>query len=111
MKRNKKILVIGSGFAGIACCLNLIENKYTPTLVDTGKSFKKDTTLNDLLSQKILFGIGASLASFLFFYFIGYLGYFLRSYFLNKKIWNILNIIIISYLIGLVCFLIFYELF
>ena len=65
----------------------------------------------DLLSQKILFGIGASLASFLFFYFIGYLGYFLRSYFLNKKIWNILNIIIISYLIGLVCFLIFYELF
>jgi hypothetical protein len=65
MKRNKKILVIGSGFAGIACCLNLIENKYTPTLVDTGKSFKKDTTLNDLLSQKTnffhkekLYGIG-----------------------------------------------------
>lgn len=52
MKRNKKILVIGSGFAGIACCLNLIENKYIPTLVDTGKAFKKNTTLNDLLSQK-----------------------------------------------------------
>jgi len=65
----------------------------------------------DLLSQKISFGLGASLASFLFFYFIGYLGFFLRSYFLNKKIWNFLNAIIISYLIGLVCFLIFYELF
>ena len=65
----------------------------------------------DLLNQKILFGIGATLASFLFFYFIGYMGYFLRRYFLNKKIWNIANVIIIIYLIGLVIFLIFSELF
>ena len=65
----------------------------------------------DFLNQKILFGIGATLASFLFFYFIGYMGYFLRRYFLNKKIWNIANVIIIIYLIGLVIFLIFSELF
>ena len=32
------------------------------------------------LDQKILFGLGAALASFLFFYFIGYMGYFLRQY-------------------------------
>ena len=38
MKKNKKILVIGSGFAGLACCLKLIENKFKPTLIDTGKS-------------------------------------------------------------------------
>lgn len=63
------------------------------------------------LDQKILFGLGATLASFLFFYFIGYMGYFLRQYFLNKKIWNITNSIIIIYLIGLVIFLIFSELF
>ncbi|MFL2514251.1 MAG: LysE family transporter, partial [Alphaproteobacteria bacterium] len=63
------------------------------------------------LDQKILFGLGAALASFLFFYFIGYMGYFLRQYFLNKKIWNITNSIIIIYLIGLVIFLIFSELF
>ena len=63
------------------------------------------------LEQKILFGLGATLASFLFFYFIGYMGYFLRRYFLNKKIWNITNSIIIIYLIGLVIFLIFSEIF
>ena len=65
----------------------------------------------EFLNQKILFGLGATLASFLFFYFIGYMGYFLRRYFLNKKIWNITNSIIIVYLIGLVIFLIFSELF
>jgi len=65
----------------------------------------------EFLDQKILFGLGATLASFLFFYFIGYMGYFLRRYFLNKKIWNITNSIIIFYLIGLVIFLIFSELF
>ena len=65
----------------------------------------------DFLNQKILFGIGATFASFLFFYFIGYMGYFLRRYFLNKKIWNIANVIIIMYLIGLIIFLIFSELF
>jgi len=64
----------------------------------------------DFLNQKILFGLGATLASFLFFYFIGYMGYFLRRYFLNKKVWNITNTIIIIYLIGLVIFLIFSEL-
>jgi len=64
----------------------------------------------DFLNQKILFGLGATLASFLFFYFIGYMGYFLRHYFLNKKVWNITNTIIIIYLIGLVIFLIFSEL-
>ena len=63
------------------------------------------------LDQKILFGLGAALASFLFFYFIGYMGYFLRQYFLKKKIWNITNSIIIIYLIGLVIFLIISELF
>ena len=63
------------------------------------------------LGQKMLFGFGATLASFLFFYFIGYMGYFLRRYFLNKKIWNITNSIIIIYLIGLVIFLIVSEFF
>ena len=65
----------------------------------------------DFLNSKILFGLGATLASFFFFYFIGYMGYFLRRYFLNKKIWNIANVIIIIYLIGLVIFLVFSEFF
>ena len=52
MKKNKKILVIGSGFAGLACCLKLIESKFIPTLIDTGKSFEKATNFGDLQSQK-----------------------------------------------------------
>ena len=63
------------------------------------------------LEQKIHFGLGASFASILFFYFIGYGAYFLRLYFLNKKIWNIINIIIISYLIILVIFIFNNEIF
>ena len=62
-----------------------------------------------LVEQKIYFGLGASLASFIFFYFIGYGAYFLRSYFLNKKIWNITNVVIISYLLGLVSYLFYNE--
>ena len=62
-----------------------------------------------LIEQKIFFGLGASFASCIFFYFIGYGAYFLRLYFLNKKIWNLLNIIIISYLLGLVAFLFYSE--
>lgn len=61
--------------------------------------------------QKIAFGLGASLASILFFYSIGYGSYFLRSFFLNKKIWNITNVIIIIYLLGLVFYLAFKEIF
>jgi L-lysine exporter family protein LysE/ArgO len=61
--------------------------------------------------QKIAFGLGASLASILFFYSIGYGSYFLRSFFLNKKIWNITNVIIIIYLLGLVFYLAFNEIF
>ena len=59
--------------------------------------------------QKIFFGLGASLASIIFFYSIGYGSYFLRSFFLNKKIWNITNVIIIIYLLGLVFYLVFFE--
>ena len=65
----------------------------------------------NLLEQKIYFGLGASFASFLFFYFIGYSAYFLRIYFLNKKIWNIINIIIISYLTLLVIFISYNKIF
>ena len=61
--------------------------------------------------QKIFFGLGASLASIIFFYSIGYGSYFLRSFFLNKKIWNLTNIIIIIYLLGLVFYLVFFEIF
>ena len=61
---------------------------------------------NFIISQKILFGIGASIASFLFFFLIGYLSKYLSKYAKCKKIWNIINISIIIFMIFLTLFII-----
>ena len=53
---------------------------------------------NLILNQKILFGIGASIASFLFFFFIGYLSKYLSKYAQDEKIWKIINIFIICFM-------------
>ena len=53
---------------------------------------------NFLLSEKIIFGIGASIASFLFFFLLGYLSKFLSKYAESKKVWNIINIFIIIFM-------------
>jgi len=53
---------------------------------------------NLILNQKILFGIGASIASFLFFFFIGYLSKYLSKYAQSKKVWRIINIFIICFM-------------
>ncbi len=59
---------------------------------------------NYQLDQKILFGIGASLASFLFFFTLGYLSNYLSKYAKSKNIWKIINV----FIIGFMCVLIFY---
>ena len=56
---------------------------------------------NFLLTDKIIFGIGASLASFLFFFFIGYMSQFLSRYTDNLKVWKIINLFIIIFMSGL----------
>ena len=61
---------------------------------------------NFIISQKIFFGIGASIASFLFFFLIGYLSKFLSKYAKSKKIWNIINISIIIFMSFLTLFII-----
>ena len=48
-----------------------------------------------ILNQKILFGIGASIASFLFFFTIGYLSKYLSQYAQSLKVWKTINIFII----------------
>ena len=50
------------------------------------------------LSEKIIFGIGASIASFLFFFFIGYASKFLSKYAQNDYIWKYINITIIIFM-------------
>jgi len=49
-----------------------------------------------LLADKIIFGIGASLASILFFFSIGYTSNYFSKYLNNEKVWRIINWIIIS---------------
>ena len=53
---------------------------------------------NFLLNEKIIFGIGASIASFLFFFLLGYLSKILSKYAQSKKVWNIINIFIIIFM-------------
>ena len=51
-----------------------------------------------ILNQKILFGAGASIASFLFFFTIGYLSKYLSQYAQSLKVWKTINIFIISFM-------------
>jgi len=53
---------------------------------------------NFLLNEKIIFGIGASVASSLFFFLLGYLSKILSKYAKSKKVWNIINLFIIIFM-------------
>ena len=61
---------------------------------------------NFVLNQKILFGVGASVASFVFFFIIGYLSKYLSHYAQSEKIWKIINIFIIIFMSLLTIFVI-----
>jgi len=53
---------------------------------------------NLIFNQKILFGVGASIASFVFFFLIGYLSSYLSKYAQSDKVWKVINIFIISFM-------------
>jgi len=53
---------------------------------------------NFLINQKYYFGIGASIASFLFFFSLGYLSKLSSKYLKNLKTWRIINIFIITFM-------------
>ena len=59
-----------------------------------------------IIDQKILFGAGASIASFLFFFVIGYLSKYLSQYAQSLKVWKVINILIISFMCLLTIFVI-----
>ena len=73
---------------------------YSDTVLILG-NFSKNYQLN----QKLAFGIGASLASFLFFFALGYLSNYLSKYANDKKIWQVINIFIIVFMSFLVLFI------
>ena len=51
-----------------------------------------------ILKQKIFFGLGASISSFLFFFIIGYTSKYLSVYLKTKKTWKIINLIIVIFM-------------
>ena len=53
---------------------------------------------NFIVSEKYLFGIGASISSLIFFFALGYLSKYLSNYLKNDKIWKIINLIIILFM-------------
>jgi len=61
---------------------------------------------NFILHQKILFGVGASVASFIFFFAIGYLSKNLSKYAKSEKVWKVINIFIVSFMTILTLFII-----
>ena len=61
---------------------------------------------NFIINQKILFGFGASIASFIFFFVIGYLSKYLSRYAQSENVWKIINISIISFMSLLTIFVI-----
>ena len=61
---------------------------------------------NFVLYQKVFFGAGASIASFIFFFVIGYLSKNLSKYASNEKVWKVINIFIVSFMSILILFII-----
>ncbi len=57
-----------------------------------------------LINQKLLFGFGATLSSIIFFFTLGYLSKFLSNYLNSKKVWKIINILIILFMSALSIF-------
>ena len=53
---------------------------------------------NLLISQKYYFGIGASIASFLFFFCLGYLSKLLSKYLKNLIVWKFINSFIVIFM-------------
>ena len=51
-----------------------------------------------LLDEKIYFGIGASIASFIFFFLLGYLSVYFSKYAQSNKVWKYINIFIIGFM-------------
>ena len=53
---------------------------------------------NFLILEKYYFGVGASLASIVFFFLLGYLSKYFSKYLKNKETWKYINMIIIFFM-------------
>ena len=61
---------------------------------------------NFLLDEKIYFGIGASIASFIFFFLLGYLSVYFSKYAQSNAAWKYINIFIIGFMSSLTIYIV-----
>ena len=73
---------------------------YSDTVFFLG-NFSKNFNLLD----KIFFGIGASSASFLFFFILGYASNYFSKFLNNEKVWRLINFFIILFMTGLIIYI------
>ena len=93
----KKVIIKTLGFT------YLNPHVYSDTVFFLG-NFSK----NFLIIQKYYFGIGASIASLLFFFFLGYLSKFSSNYLKSKKTWRVINLFIIVFM-SILAFYVFLD--
>jgi len=60
---------------------------------------------NFLLDEKIYFGAGASIASFIFFFGLGYLSNYFSTYAQSNKTWKYINLFIIIFMTALTIYI------
>ena len=72
---------------------------YSDTVFFLG-NFSKDF----IFINKIYFGIGASISSFIFFFTLGYLSKLFSKHLANRKAWISINIFIILFMVSIIFF-------
>jgi len=109
IRSHNKIINFNKDFTNISA-LNISFKTLTftylnPHVYSDTVFFLGNFSKNFLLSQKIVFGIGAGISSFMFFYLIGYLSKYLSKYAKSKTIWRVINIFIITFMSLLTLFI------
>ena len=61
---------------------------------------------NFIFIDKIYFGIGASISSFLFFFVLGYASNYFSKFLNNEKFWKLINSFIILFMSGIIVYII-----
>ena len=61
---------------------------------------------NFLIDEKIYFGVGASIASFIFFFGLGYLSNYFSRYAQSNKTWKYINLFIIIFMTALTIYIV-----
>ena len=79
---------------------------FNPHVYSDTVFFLGNFSKNFQLQQKLLFGIGASISSFIFFFILGYMSKYLSNYFKTERVWRVINTMIIIFM----SFLTFYVL-